>query len=606
MSFAHRKIEESHSGPLVDVNFQAESFMIHQDVHQKEAPHQAAVIKLIGVGGGGCNAVEQMIAADIHGVEFTCVNTDAQALAKYHPDHVIQLGNHLTRGLGAGTDPEIGRLAAEEDRELLASAIEGTDMLFLTAGMGGGTGTGAISVIARTARELGILTVAVVTKPFSFEGGKRRRVAEVGIAELREHVDSLIVVPNENLLTHLGPNISLIDAFSASNDVLTNAVQSIAELITNPGLINVDFADVKSVMTEMGEAMMSTGRGIGDYRARDAAIAATESPLLDEIDLKEARGILANITASADLSMGEFQIVGDILDQITADDANVVIGTVFDQRMTDEIRVTVVATGLNSSRAMSRPRSLPLQRAKPEKKKKKTSRLLSFGASLKEKSETRKEPLSRSPEPQHRQPAATEHYRAAPQRDEYYHDYDDVAPAAEYKPRATQHTFHDDRIGLPDEIIPEPTNDAVVDKEICNACGNTQDAHSPNCPRAENNPVAVPSAQIESTRESPQHAKLDNDNFDMEQIMDEIRKQPATKQSSKPGIFSTGKKKPGFNKHMAGLVAGTVALITIFYVVITNKIAVNNNDFVENRSQGSTIAERKLKAANRRLTGIDQ
>ena len=286
--------------------------MIHQDVHQKEAPHQAAVIKLIGVGGGGCNAVEQMIAADIHGVEFTCVNTDAQALAKYHPDHVIQLGNHLTRGLGAGTDPEIGRLAAEEDRELLASAIEGTDMLFLTAGMGGGTGTGAISVIARTARELGILTVAVVTKPFSFEGGKRRRVAEVGIAELREHVDSLIVVPNENLLTHLGPNISLIDAFSASNDVLTNAVQSIAELITNPGLINVDFADVKSVMTEMGEAMMSTGRGIGDYRARDAAIAATESPLLDEIDLKEARGILANITASADLSMGEFQIVGSV------------------------------------------------------------------------------------------------------------------------------------------------------------------------------------------------------------------------------------------------------------------------------------------------------
>jgi len=350
--------------------------MSQQDA-QKQAPdiHQSAVLKLIGVGGGGCNAIQQMIAADIHDVEFTCVNTDAQALANYDPAHVIQLGNNLTRGLGAGADPEVGRMAAEESGEQIGQAIGNADMLFLTAGMGGGTGTGAIPVVAKIAREMGVLTVAVVTKPFAFEGEKRKRVAEAGLVELRKHVDSLIVVPNENLLTHLGPDISLIDAFSASNDILTNAVQSIAELITNTGLINVDFADVKSVMTEMGQAIMSTGRGIGENRAYDAAVSAIESPLLDEIDLKEARGILANITASSDLSMGEFHEVGDIIRKITADDANVVIGTVFDQRMKNEMRVTVVATGLKVpdsntpkkpvNKQSNKTKSKPQQKSKP-------------------------------------------------------------------------------------------------------------------------------------------------------------------------------------------------------------------------------------------------
>ncbi len=341
--------------------------MMHQDVRNLEPNlHHAAVLKLMGVGGGGCNAIEHMVAADIHGLSFTCVNTDAQALARYQPHDVIQLGNALTRGLGAGADPQIGRLAAEEDKDRIAEAIGNADLLFLTAGMGGGTGTGAVPVVAKIARELGVLTVAVVTKPFAFEGEKRRAVATAGIEELRRHVDSLIVVPNENLLKHLGPNIPLIDAFAASNDILTNAVQSIAELITTTGLINVDFADVKSVMTEMGQAMMSTGRGIGEHRARDAAIAAIESPLLDNIDLREARGILANVTASADLSMGEFQVVGDIIANITAADANVVIGTVFDPRMKDEMRVTVVATGLGS---LEQKVPVPEQRNKRKSKK---------------------------------------------------------------------------------------------------------------------------------------------------------------------------------------------------------------------------------------------
>ncbi|OED41327.1 cell division protein FtsZ [Chromatiales bacterium (ex Bugula neritina AB1)] len=316
--------------------------MIQPDLNQ----YQSAVIKLIGIGGGGCNAVEQMINADICGVDFMCVNTDAQALARFGPDNVIQLGTDITRGLGAGTNPHVGRLAAEEDREAIANAIDRADMLFLTAGMGGGTGTGAIPVIAQIARDRGILTVAVVTKPFNFEGNKRMQVAEEGISELRKYVDSLIVVPNENLLTHLGANTTLLEAFAASNDVLTNAVQSIAELVTNPGLINVDFADVRAVMSEMGEAMMSSGRGVGEFRARDAAIAASESPLIDGVNLRGARGVLANITGGSNLSMGDFQVVGDILNQITAADANVVIGTSIDQSMTDEIRVTVVATGL--------------------------------------------------------------------------------------------------------------------------------------------------------------------------------------------------------------------------------------------------------------------
>ncbi len=320
--------------------------MFQYDMNQ----NQAAVIKLIGVGGGGGNAVDHMMSSNIHGVEFICANTDAQVLAKMGAKSTIQLGTEITKGLGAGTNPDIGRQAAQEDRDHIAQVINGADMLFLTAGMGGGTGTGAIPVIASIAKDLGILTVAVVTKPFPFEGGKRRQVAEDGLAELRQHVDSLIVIPNEKLLTALGPNVSMLQAFKAANDVLKNAVQGIAEIITNPGLINVDFADVRAVMSEMGQAMMGTGSAHGENRAAEAAEMATQSPLLEDINLKGARGILANITAGADLGMHEFQTVGDIIEGIAADDANVVIGTSIDNEIEGEIRVTVVATGLEQGR----------------------------------------------------------------------------------------------------------------------------------------------------------------------------------------------------------------------------------------------------------------
>jgi len=307
---------------------------------------QGAVIKVIGVGGGGGNAVEHMMNSNIHGVEYVCVNTDAQALVRLGAKSTIQIGSDITRGLGAGANPDIGRQAAQEDRDHLAQIIGGADMLFLTAGMGGGTGTGAIPVIASIAKDLGVLTVAVVTKPFPFEGGKRHEHAEDGLVELRQHVDSLIVVPNKKLLTNLPKNVTVLQAFKAANDVLKNAVQGIAEIITNPGLINVDFADVRSVMAEMGQAMMGTGSAHGDNRAADAARMATESPLLDDINLKGARGILCNITCGSDFSMNEFETVGDVIESISAADANVVIGTSIDNEMEGEIRVTVVASGL--------------------------------------------------------------------------------------------------------------------------------------------------------------------------------------------------------------------------------------------------------------------
>ena len=325
--------------------------MFQYDINQ----NQAAVIKLIGVGGGGGNAVEHMMNANIHGVEYICANTDAQVLSKMGAKSAIQLGTEITKGLGAGTNPEIGKQAAQEDRDHIAEVINGADMLFLTAGMGGGTGTGAIPVIASIAKDLGILTVAVVTKPFPFEGGKRHQVAEEGLIELRQNVDSLIVVPNEKLLTNLGPNVTVLQAFKAANDVLKNAVQGIAEIITNPGLINVDFADVRAVMAEMGQAMMGTGSAHGEDRAAEAARQATQSPLLDDINLKGARGILCNITAGSDLGMNEFQQVGDLLEDIAAQDANVVIGTSIDNEMEGEIRVTVVATGLENDRARKKP-----------------------------------------------------------------------------------------------------------------------------------------------------------------------------------------------------------------------------------------------------------
>ena len=308
--------------------------------------NDAPVIKLIGVGGGGSNAVQHMVAQGIEGVDFICANTDAQALKGMSAPTVLHIGQSITKGLGAGANPEVGRQAAMEDRDRIQDLIHGTDMLFITAGMGGGTGTGAIPVVAQIARELGVLTVAVVTRPFPFEGQKRMHVAQQGIDELRTHVDSLITIPNEKLLSVLGKNISLIDAFNAANDVLRGAVQGIAELITSPGLINVDFADVRTVMSEMGLAMMGSGIGRGDERATEAAEMAISSPLLEDIDLAGARGILVNITCGLDMAIGEFEEVGNVVRQFAADDATVVVGTAIDESLDGELRVTVVATGL--------------------------------------------------------------------------------------------------------------------------------------------------------------------------------------------------------------------------------------------------------------------
>lgn len=316
--------------------------------------NDAPVIKLIGVGGGGSNAVQHMVASGIEGVDFICANTDAQALKSMHAQTVLHIGQSITKGLGAGANPEIGRQAAMEDRDRIQDLIEGTDMLFITAGMGGGTGTGAIPVVAQIAREMGVLTVAVVTKPFPFEGGKRMQIASAGIEELRTHVDSLITIPNEKLLSVLGKNISLLDAFRAANDVLRGAVQGIAELITNPGLINVDFADVRTVMSEMGLAMMGSGIGRGDERATEAAEMAIASPLLEDIDLAGARGILVNITAGMDMAIGEFEEVGNVVRQFAADDATVVVGTAIDESLEGELHVTVVATGLGQQTQTSR------------------------------------------------------------------------------------------------------------------------------------------------------------------------------------------------------------------------------------------------------------
>jgi cell division protein FtsZ len=310
---------------------------------------QTAVIKVLGIGGGGGNAVAHMVRAGIEGVDFICANTDAQALKGAKVKTGLQIGCNITKGLGAGANPEVGRQAAMEDRDRIQEVIEGADMLFLTAGLGGGTGTGAAPVVAQLAKEMGILTVAVVTKPFSMEGPKRMRVAEQGIAELGRFVDSLITIPNEKLLSVLGPTTTLLDAFRSANEVLQGAVQGIAELITRPGLINVDFADVRTVMSEMGMAMMGSGVASGQDRARIAAEAAISSPLLEDINLSGANGVLVNVTAGVDLSIGEFQEVGDTIKQFASDDATVVIGTVIDPEMTDEIRVTVVATGLGQA-----------------------------------------------------------------------------------------------------------------------------------------------------------------------------------------------------------------------------------------------------------------
>lgn len=305
-----------------------------------------AVIRVIGIGGGGSNAVEHMLRERIEGVDFFAVNTDAQALRKMIIGQTIQIGSSITKGLGAGANPEIGRNSAEEDRDVLRATIEGADMIFIAAGMGGGTGTGAAPVVAEVAKDLGILTVAVVTKPFNFEGKKRMMFAEQGILELSKYVDSLITIPNDKLLKVLGRGISLLDAFSAANNVLKGAVQGIAELITRPGLMNVDFADVRTVMSEMGYAMMGAGVSCGEDRAEEASELAIASPLLEDIDLSGARGVLVNITAGLDLRLDEFETVGNTIRSFASDHATVVIGTSLDPDINNELRVTVVATGI--------------------------------------------------------------------------------------------------------------------------------------------------------------------------------------------------------------------------------------------------------------------
>ncbi|WP_374604327.1 cell division protein FtsZ [Arenimonas sp.] len=319
--------------------------MAHFELIEKLAPN--AVIKVIGVGGGGGNAVAHMVNAGVEGVEFITANTDAQAIKQCGAKLQLQLGGNVTKGLGAGANPEVGRQAALEDRERIVEALEGADMVFITAGMGGGTGTGAAPVVAQLAKELGILTVAVITKPFPFEGRRRMQVALKGIEELSHHCDSLITIPNEKLITVLGRQATMVQAFRAANDVLLGAVKGIADLIVSPGLINVDFADVRTVMSEMGLAMMGTGVARGDDRAQAAAEAAISNPLLDEVNLSGANGVLVNITAGPDFTMAEFDEIGRTIEEFSSEDATVVIGTSLDPDMQDEVRVTVVATGLN-------------------------------------------------------------------------------------------------------------------------------------------------------------------------------------------------------------------------------------------------------------------
>ena len=319
----------------------------------KLAPN--AVIKVIGVGGGGGNAVAHMLNANIEGVEFIVANTDAQAMSSCSSRTHLQLGGNVTKGLGAGANPEVGRQAALEDRERIEAMLEGADIVFITAGMGGGTGTGAAPVVAQLAKEKGILTVAVVTKPFPFEGRRRMQVALKGIEDLSQHVDSLITVPNEKLLSVLGREVTLLNAFKAANDVLQGAVQGIADLITAPGLINVDFADVRTVMSEMGLAMMGSGTARGDDRAQAAAEAAIKNPLLEDVNLNGACGILVNVTAGPNLTMREFDEIGRIIHDFASEDATVVIGTSLDPEMKDDVRVTVVATGLNRAVASRQP-----------------------------------------------------------------------------------------------------------------------------------------------------------------------------------------------------------------------------------------------------------
>ena len=321
---------------------------IVEEINKAEIKGNAS-IRVIGVGGGGGNAVQHMVDGGIEGAEFISVNTDKQALDKNGAGTKLVLGKEITNGLGAGAKPEIGREAALEDRDKLREMLKGTDMVFITAGMGGGTGTGAAPIIAQVSKELGILTVAVVTKPFELEGTKRMKIAKEGINELVDEVDSLITIPNQKLLEVLGEDCTMLEAFKQANDVLGGAVRGISDIIVRPGLMNVDFADVKTVMSEKGTAMMGTGSATGPDRARIAAEHAVSSKLLEDISLKDAKGVLVNITAGHDLSLGEIQAVGDCIEGFASEEAIIVTGTVLDEDANNDLTVTVIATGLNSS-----------------------------------------------------------------------------------------------------------------------------------------------------------------------------------------------------------------------------------------------------------------
>jgi cell division protein FtsZ len=326
-----------------------------------ESTSPEAVIKVVGVGGCGGNAVDHMINNGVQGVEFITMNTDSQALKRNLAKTTLQLGPSVTKGLGAGANPEVGRLAAEEDRDRIIELVGGADMLFITAGMGGGTGTGAAPVVAAIAREMGILTVAVVTKPFAFEG-KRQKVAAVGIEQLKQHVDSLIIIPNDRLMQVLGDEVTYEDAFRASNDVLNGAVAGIAEVINCPGMVNVDFADVRTVMSENGVAMMGSATASGPERAQMAAEQAVHSPLLEDIHLAGARGVLVNITASHSMKLKEVHEVMNTIRSFTAEDATVIYGSVIDEAIGDALRVTIVATGLGGAAAQ---RNQPVMQVVP-------------------------------------------------------------------------------------------------------------------------------------------------------------------------------------------------------------------------------------------------
>ncbi|HED36517.1 MAG TPA: cell division protein FtsZ [Gammaproteobacteria bacterium] len=325
---------------------------------------QDAVIKVVGVGGGGGNAVTHMVSTGIEGVEFICANTDAQALTKINGATSLQIGSNITKGLGAGADPDVGRQAALEDRERIQETIMGADMIFVTAGMGGGTGTGAAPVVAQIARDMGILAVGVVTKPFVFEGANRMKIAQHGIQELSQHVDSLITIPNDKLLSVYGREFDLMNAFNGANDVLHNAVQGITELITHPGVINVDFADVRTVMSQNGMGMMGSGTASGEHRANLAAEAAVASPLLEDVNIAGARGILVNVTGT-NLTLGEFEDIGAIISSFASEEAVVVMGTAIDPDLQEELRVTVVATGLGQAIQNVQKDSMKIVKRKP-------------------------------------------------------------------------------------------------------------------------------------------------------------------------------------------------------------------------------------------------